>query len=85
MANKRFCTIHFLDGTKLTLSFPPVATDDHQIAARIRQALDARSLAFEVSGELFFIPTSSVKYFQIGPTPEKLPDNVIKGATLQFD
>jgi hypothetical protein len=83
MASKKFLTIHFTDGTKLLLTFPKQEDDFHQIAKRVQKALDADQLAIEVDGDLIVVPMSNVKYLQVSPAPEKLPDSVIQGGRIQ--
>ena len=85
MATKRFLTIHFTDGSKLSMTFPQQTGDFNQIASRVQKALDANQLAIEIDGELFVIPMNSVKYLQVNPAPEKLPDTVIRSGALKAD
>ena len=85
MASKRFLTIHFNDASKLSMTFPQQADDFSQIASRVQKALDANKLAIEVDGELFVIPMNNVKYLQVNPAPEKLPDTVIRCGALKAD
>ena len=85
MAETRYMTIHFTDGAKLSVTFPKQTQDDFQIASRIQKALDANQLALEVDGEMFVVPMNSVKYLQVSPAPKKLPDSVIRGASLKHD
>lgn len=83
--SKRFVTIHFMDGTRLSVSFPPQAENLPTMASRVQKALDANQLAFEADGELIVIPATSVKYMAVSPAPERLPDTVVRGASLEFD
>ena len=85
MAETRHLTIHFTDGNKLTVTFPKQMQDNSQMASRIQKALDANQFALEVDGEMFVIPMNNVKYMQVSPAPEKLPDTVIRGASLKHD
>ena len=85
MASKRFLTIHFTDGSKLSVTFPQQTADFNQIASRVQKALDSNQLAIEIDGELFVIPMSNVKYLQVNPAPEKLPDSVIRCGALKVD
>jgi hypothetical protein len=85
MAIKRFLTIHFTDGSKLSMTFPQQSDDFSQIASRVQKALDANQLAIEVDDELFVIPMNNIKYLQVNPVPEKLPDTVIRGGALKAD
>ena len=52
-------------------------------AKRIQAALDSRQLAFEIDGELLVVPTNNIKYLQLNPHPEMLPDTVIVGAAIK--
>jgi hypothetical protein len=85
MAIKRFLTIHFTDASKLSITFPQQTGDFNQIASRVQKALDANQLAIEIEGELFVIPMNNVKYLQVNPAPEKLPDTVIRSGALKAD
>jgi hypothetical protein len=85
MAKTRHMTIHFTDGSKLSVAFPTQSQDDVLMASKIQKALDANQLAIDVDGEMFVIPMNSVKYLQVTPAPEKLPDSVIRGATLKHE
>jgi hypothetical protein len=85
MADKRFLTIHFTDGSKLSVTFPKQVEDIHQIASRVQKALDANQLSMEIGDELFVIPMNNIKYLQVSPRPEKLPETVIRGGVLKMD
>jgi len=85
VSSKRFLTIHFTDGSKLSVTFPKQTEDFSQIASRVQSALDANQLAIEISGELFVIPLNNVKYLQVNPAPEKLPATVIRNGALKAD
>lgn len=85
MATKRFLTIHFNDGSKMSMTFPQQVDSYNQMASRVQDALDANQLALEVEGELFVIPMSNVKYLQVNPAPEKLPNMVIRGGAIKLD
>ena len=85
MTNKRYLTIHFTDGSKLSVTFPKQVEDFHQMATRVQKALDANKLAIEINGELFIIPMNNVKYLQVTPAPEKMPETIIHGGSLIND
>ena len=77
--------VHFTDGTKIVLGWPPQAKegDDHQtIANKVRKALEEDKLAVVVSGELLLIPMGNVKYVHIIPAPPELPQSVLKNAYI---
>jgi hypothetical protein len=81
---KRSMIIHFNDGSKKLLEFPtPVPDSDANLAARLKEALDARHLVLEADGVLVVIPVESIKYLQSFPAPTKLPAYAIKGATFK--
>ena len=83
--SRRFLTVHFIDGTKISVSFPQQIKDPAMMASKVQKALQANELAFEAEGELIVIPTANVKYLQLHPAPQKLPEMVVKGARLEFD
>ena len=85
MTNERFLTIHFTDGSKLSVTFPKQAGNPFLLANRIQKALDANHLAIEMGDELFTIPMNNVKYMQMSPVPESLPETVIRGGALKID
>jgi hypothetical protein len=85
MSAKRFLTIHFIDGSNLSVTFPQQSDDFHQIASRVQKALDANQLAIEIDGELFVLPMSNIKYLQVNPAPKVLPDTVIRNGALKTD
>jgi hypothetical protein len=85
MAEKRYMTIHFTDATRLRFTFPGQVDDDLLIVSKIQKLMEGRWLALEVEGEVFMIPVESIKYLQVHPAPEKLPDTVIRGARLIMD
>ena len=81
---KRSMIIHFNDGSKKLIAFPaPVPDTDANLAARLKEALDARHLVLEADGALVVIPVESIKYLQSFPAPTKLPAYAIRGATFK--
>jgi len=82
MKSKRWMTIFFTDGTKLKFDFPKQRDDTSNIGAMIKKTLNQNQLILEVEGTMFTIPFVNVKYIQIYPCPEKLPDTAIRGAKL---
>ena len=82
-SSRRKLTIFFNDGTKIVTSFPKQFDGDPSIfASQVRKAIEADRLVMEIQGALVIIPTRNVKYFQLTPAPEVLPQGVIRGATL---
>ncbi len=85
MANERYLTIHFTDGSKLSVTFPKQTDMLYKIVSRVEKVLDADKLAIEIGGELFVIPMNNIKYMQVNPSPEKLPETVIRDGSLISD
>lgn len=83
MADERIITLFFTDGSELALTFPKQAGNPHLLAKRVQAALDSPKLAFEIDNELLVIPTNNVKYMQMSPCPERLPDTVIRGGAIK--
>jgi len=83
MANDRFLTVHFIDGSEMSLSFPKQGGNPLLLAKRVQEAIGARQLSMEIDGQLFVIPMSNVKYMQLSPVPEELPETVILGGSLE--
>ena len=76
-------TIFFMDGTKMTLSWPRHAGNDPAtVASTIKNALDSDKLLAEVDGQLLVIPMRNIKYFQVTPAPEKIPAGTLLGAQV---
>ena len=82
MKSKRWMTIFFTDGTKLKFDFPKQKDDTSNIGAMIQKALNQNQLVLEVERTMFTIPFVNVKYIQVYPCPDKLPDTAIRGAKL---
>jgi len=82
MADERGMVIHFTDGSKLELSFQKQVKHDDSVSVRLEMMLEHPVLMVETDGALLMFPFSNIKYLQVYPSPAKLPDYVIKGATL---
>ena len=83
MDNNRYLTIYFIDGSELSLTFPKQGGNPLLLAKRVQEALDADQLAIETGDQLLVIPMSNVKYFQMSPIPEALPETVIRGGAIK--
>jgi hypothetical protein len=84
MATERRLIIHFTDGSKKIVEFPQqVADGDAMMAARLKEALEARHLVLEAEGALIVIPFENIRYLQAYPAPKKLPSYAIKGASFK--
>jgi len=82
MNDERGMIDHFVDGTKLKLSFPKQVKTDEGVSIRLEKLLDKPALMVQADGALLSIPFSSIKYLQVYPVPGGLPDYVIKGASI---
>ena len=83
MTEQRRLIIHFVDGSKKLLEFPKQVTDDASMAARLKEALEARHLVIEADGALVVIPFENIRYLQAYPAPKKLPAYAIRGASFK--
>ncbi len=52
------------------------------IASRIEQVLKDQYLMVKADGTVLMFPLNSIKYVQVYPAPAKIPDNMIKGASI---
>jgi len=82
MSEQRRLIIHFVDGSKKLLEFPPQVADA-TMAARLQEALEARHLVIEADGALVVIPFENIRYLQAYPAPKKLPAYAIRGASFK--
>jgi len=82
MSDERGMTVHFMDGSKLKLSFPKQTKTDEVVSISMEKLLDKPALLVQADGALLSIPFTSIKYVQVYPAPGGLPDYVIKGASV---
>ena len=83
MADERLLTIHFIDGSDMALSFPPQPGNPLRLAKRIEEAMESNYFATEVDGKLVIVPKTSIKFMEVEPLPDEIPETVIRGAKLQ--
>lgn len=83
MDSNRFLTVHFIDGSEMSVTFPKQGGNPLLLAKRVQQAIESRQLAIEMDGQLVVIPMDNVKYMQASPSPDELPETVILGGTLK--
>jgi hypothetical protein len=80
MAQEVTGTIHFMDGSKISLRWPRQAGTGAQIIAlNVKKALEADRILVEIDGTLLLIPLRNVKYIQITPSPKEFA-GVLRGA-----
>ena len=82
MPDKRGVTIHFIDGSKVTLDFPKQTLNEIGTNLKFKEVLTNRYVVFEADGSLLAIPFENVKYIEAHPAPSKLDPYVIRGATV---
>ena len=76
-------TVFFMDGSKVSFRYPRQAgTDPSTIANTVKRAIDSERLTLEVDGDLLVIPMRNVKYAQVSPAPDHLPQGVLRKARL---
>jgi hypothetical protein len=80
MAVKRGMVIHFMDGSSVKLDFPKQVKHDESIVPRIEKTLERQVLMAEVDGALMLVPFNNVKYVQVFPAPERLPEYALREA-----
>ncbi len=73
--------IHYIDGSQMQVEY--VREEEvSSIAARIEKALESNQLLIELEDRLLVVPVSNIKYFEVTPTPPKLPKITIRHARL---
>lgn len=82
MPAKRGLNIFFIDGSKVFIEFPQQVSNSNFVAKRLDEMLKREHLLVEADGVLNLFPFANIKYIQVHPAPENLPDTVIKGATF---
>jgi hypothetical protein len=82
MAQERGMTIHFMDGSRMSVTFPKQVKHDESVPVRLERLLEKEILMLEADGALLAIPFANIKYLQVYPAPALLPDYVIKEASV---
>jgi hypothetical protein len=82
MPDKRGITIHFNDGSKLSLDFPKQTPNEAAVLLKLDDVLKKRHMLFEADGALLMIPFDNVRYVQLYPAPKEISGHTyIKGAS----
>jgi hypothetical protein len=77
----RRAIIHFTDNTTLALEWPKQDMQGHVfLSEALRTAVEADRLMVEVEGNLVVIQMRNVKYIELLPVPEHLPQGVLRSA-----
>jgi hypothetical protein len=74
-------SVHFTDGSKIAFKYPK-DTDTATLATKVKKALEQDKIVVETADSLIVIPVSSIKYLQVTPQPDVLPDGVIRDAEI---
>jgi hypothetical protein len=82
VAERRGITIYFVDGSKLRLDFPKQTLNETGTVLKLKEILAARQIIAEVDGVLLVIPFDNVRYIEAHPAPAKLPEYIIRGASI---
>lgn len=84
MNNQRAITIHFNDGTKMSLDFPKQAPSEVAAMLKLNDVLQKRHMLFEADSTLLVVPFENVRYIQVYPAPADIPGQAyIKGASIK--
>jgi len=84
MENKqtRGLVIHFMDGSKISVSFQQQTEDAYRRKVGVEEIMKRRTVIVEAEGAMQVIPFENVKFMTIYPAPELADPSVIKGATF---
>jgi hypothetical protein len=83
MTDQRGLTIHFTDGTKMSLDFPKQTDNEAAAALKLEDVLRNRYMLFEAESTLLLVPFENVKYLQLYPAPQSVPGHTyVKGASV---
>jgi hypothetical protein len=83
MPDKRGVTIHFTDGSKISLDFPRQTENEAAAQLKFDDVLKKRYMLFEADGALLMIPFDNVRYVQFYPAPKDISGHTyVKGASM---
>lgn len=75
--------IHFMDGTKIVFKYPELTdTEASMIASKVRKALDQDKIVARTYDSVIVMPVANIKYIQITPPPDALPDGIFNNAQI---
>ena len=88
---ERTVTLHFIDGTKLSLEFPEQAGSATARKLKMSDFLAGQHVVIEAEGSILVCPMANIKYMSF-TTPtldakdmkEALPRHAIVGASIRF-
>jgi len=83
MTDQRGLTIHFTDGTRMSLAFPKQTESETAAALKFDDVLKNRYMLFEAENTLLLVPFENVKYLQLYPAPKNVQGHTyVKGASI---
>jgi len=84
-----FLRIHPLDvrifGSSNVIPFQPeelAETDASMIASKVKKALDQDKIVVQTYDSVIVIPVANIKYIQVTPPPDSLPEGILKNAEI---
>jgi hypothetical protein len=84
MKDRRGITIHFNDGSKVSMDFPRQTPSEIAAMLKLNDVLKKRYMLFEADSTFLMVPFENVKYVQIYPAPGDVPGQTyIKGANIK--
>ena len=83
MKDQRGVTIHFNDGSKMSLDFPKQTSSEAAAMLKLDEVLKKRYMLFEADSTFLMVPFENVKYVQLYPAPAEVPGHAyVKGASV---
>ena len=83
MDDQRGLTIHFTDGSKMSLEFPKHTDNEAAAGLRLEDVLKNRYMIFEAESTMLLVPFENVKYLQLYPAPNNVQGHTyVKGASI---
>jgi hypothetical protein len=83
MANIAHMVIHFMDGTKIMFKYPKLTEREAStMASKIKKALDQDKIVVQTFDSMIVMPVSNIKYIQVTPPPDALPEGIFKNAEI---
>jgi hypothetical protein len=87
---ERILTLHFIDGTKLSLAFAEQGMNSAARKLKVEKLMASKHLVVEAEGSVMIFPVANIKYMALslpalGPkaTREVLPSFAITGARIR--
>jgi len=75
--------IHFMDGTKIVFKYPKLTDKEFStIASKVKKVLDQDKIVVQTFDSMLVMPVSNIKYIQVTPAPDALPDGIFKNAEI---